>query len=139
MNCNFTEKVSPLIDGELAATEAHEVEHHLLSCSECQQLRADFLNLRSRIVNFETSLPPEVQNPALKKILARKRAVPARGLRWSFATQAVAFASLLIVAAIIGLLVYSGNRKPDSKQAAVVQAPSPVPAASAEPSAEPSA
>ena len=60
MNCSFTEKVSSLIDGELSAVEAREVERHLVGCNECQQLRADFLNLRTQIAGFETSLKPEV-------------------------------------------------------------------------------
>jgi anti-sigma factor RsiW len=127
MNCSFTKKISALIDGELSATEAREVERHLLSCSECQQLRADFLNLRSQITSFETSLEPQVQNRALKKILARERTVPARGLRWSFGMPAVAFASLVIVAVIIGLFVYSNKHESGSQQAAVVHAPSPTP------------
>ena len=136
MNCSFTEKVSSLIDGELSATETREVERHLLSCSECQQMRADFLNLRSQITGFETSLQPETQNRALKKILATtEQRVPARGLRWSFGTQAVAFASLMIVAAIIGALVYL-NSDTRQQHTAVVQDPSPAPAASVEPTAE---
>lgn len=137
MNCSFTEKVSSLIDGELSATETREVERHLLGCSECQQLRADFLNLRSQITSFETLLQPEVQNRALKKILAtREQRVPARGLRWSFGTQAVAFASLLIVAAIIGALVYL-NSNTREQHTAVVHTPSPQPAASVEAKASP--
>ena len=136
MNCSFTEKVSSLIDGELSATEAREVERHLLSCSECQQMRADFLNLRSQILSFETSLQPEVQNRELKKILATtERRAPATGLRWSFGMQAVAFASLLIVAAIIGALFYL-NSNTREQHTAVVQDPSPAPAASVEPTAE---
>src|ERR671920_232526 len=103
MTCSFTEKISSLIDGELSTTEAREVERHLLDCSECQEVRADFLNLRSEIATFETSLQPAVQNRALKKILATPRRVPARPLGWSFGTSAVAFATLVIVAAIIGL------------------------------------
>src|SRR5215216_5072360 len=110
MSCNFTEKISTLIDGELAPSEAREVERHLLSCSECEQLRADFLNLRSQIASFETSLQSAVQNRAL----------------------AIAFATLLIVGAIIGLLVYKRDRGPQSPQTALVQAPSPVPSASVE-------
>ena len=138
MNCSFTEKVSSLIDGELSATETREVERHLLSCSECQQMRADFLNLRSQITSFETSLQPEVQKRALKKILATpERRVQARGLRWSFGTQAVAFASLVIVAAIIGLLFYL-NSNTREQHNVVAQAPTPPPATSAEPTAEPS-
>ena len=140
MSCSFTEKVSSLIDGELSATETREVERHLLSCNECQQLRADFLNLRSQITGFETSLQPEVQNRALKKILAtRERHVPARGLRWSFGTQAIAFASLLIVAAIIGALIYLNSNTQPQQHTAVVQLASSTPAATPEPSKQPEA
>ena len=140
MSCSFTAKVSSLIDGELSATETREVERHLLSCNECQQLRADFLNLRSQITGFETSLQPEVQNRALKKILAtRERHVPARGLRWSFGTQAIAFASLVIVAAIIGALIYLNSNTQEQQHTAVVQLASPAPAATPEPSKEPEA
>lgn len=127
MSCNFTEKISSLIDGELAPAEAREVERHLLSCSECEQLRADFLNLRSQIASFETSLQPAVQNRALKKILSRERRVPA--LQWAFGTQAIVFATLLIVGAIIGLILYQSNRAPQTHEIAVVQTPSPAPSA----------
>lgn len=130
MNCSFTEKISSLIDGELSTTEAREVERHMLGCNECQQVRADFLNLRTQIAGFETSLQPEVQNRALKKILGTEHRVPARGLRWSFGTPAVAFATLVIAAAIIGLLFYqiSNKSQKDSEQtAAVHQTPSPAP------------
>ena len=121
MNCSFTEKVSSLIDGELSAVEAREVERHLLGCNECQQLRADFLNLRTHIASFETALKPEVQNRALKKILGTDRRVPARGLRWSFGKSAVAFATLVIAAAIIGLLFYQSFNKNDRNQEQVAQ------------------
>src|SRR5829696_3898674 len=129
MSCNFTDKISSLIDGELAPAEAREVERHLLNCSECEQLRADFLNLRSQIASFETSLQPTVQNRALKKILSTRRDA-ARGLRWSFGTQAVAFATLLIIAAIIGLLMYQSSSTRTNDQYVAVQTPTPVPTAS---------
>lgn len=134
MSCNFTEKISSLIDGELAPVEAREVERHLLNCSECEQVRADFLNLRSQIASFETPLHPAVQNRALKKILSRERRVPA--LQWAFGTQAIAFATLLIVGAIIGAIVYQSKREPQTQQTAVVQTPSPLPPASVQPSPE---
>jgi hypothetical protein len=139
MSCSFTEKVSSLIDGELSATETREVERHLLSCNECQQLRADFLNLRSQITNFETSLQPEVQNRALKKILAiREQRVPARGLSWSFGTQAIAFASLVIVAAITGALIYlNSNTQPQNTAVVHVPAATPEPSKQPEPKASP--
>ena len=135
MNCSFTEKVSSLIDGELAPAEAREVERHLLSCSDCEQLRDDFLGLRSQIASFETALQPAIQNRALKKILSRQRRVPS--LQWGFGTQAVAFVTLLIVGAIIGLIVYQIKRAPAPSETALVQTPSPVPSATVEPSKQP--
>jgi hypothetical protein len=135
MNCSFTEKISSLIDGELSIAEAREVERHLHSCTDCQQVRADFLSLRSQIAGFETSLEPAVQNRALKKILATPRRAPARGFAWGY--QAAAFATLVIVAAIIGFLMYKSSNTND-KQVAVQQTPSPVPTASVQPEASPS-
>ena len=132
MNCSFTEKISSLIDGELNAVEAREVERHLVGCNDCQQLRADFLSLRTQIGSYETSLQPEVQNRALKKILGTDRRVPARGLGWSFGPAAVAFATVLIAAAIIGLLFYQNSKKnaQDSEQVARQQEQKPAPAPS---------
>ena len=128
MSCTFTEKISSLIDGELSTAEAREVERHLHGCGECQQVRADFLNLRSQIVNFESSLQPEVQNRALKKILSTPRRARAPRFAWG---SAVAFATLLVVAAIIGLLMYkSSNTGTNDKHLAVQQTPTPVPSAS---------
>ena len=138
MNCSFTEKISSLIDGELSPVQAREVERHLLTCSECELLRADFLSLRSQLTSFETSLEPQVQNRALKKILAGPRRAPARRLQWSFGAPALGFAMLLIVAGIIGFLAYQNSTKQrEQKEVAVVQTPSPVPAASVEPSRSP--
>ncbi len=139
MSCSFTEKISSLIDGELSAGEAREVERHLLTCSECELLRADFLNLRNQLTKFETSLQPQVQNRALKRILAGPRRVPARGLQWNFGTPTLAFATLVIVAAIIGLLAYQNSNRREPKQVAVVQTPSPMPVASVEPPKQPEA
>jgi hypothetical protein len=136
MSCNFTEKVSSLIDGELAAAEAREVERHLLSCAECEQVRADFLSLRSQIASFETATQPVVQNRALKKILAGgEHRAPARGLQWGWSTPAIAFGVLLIAAMIFGFILYKNSNK--QEQIAVVQTPSPAPSATPEASHEP--
>jgi hypothetical protein len=128
MNCSFTEKISSLIDGELSTSEAREVERHLLSCNDCRQVRADFLNLRSQITSFETSLQPTVQNRALKKILSTR--APAGGFGWSFGPQAVAFATLVIVAAIIGFLMYQSSGTRTNEPRVAVNNPTPAPSAS---------
>ena len=136
MNCSYTEKISSLIDGELSTAEAREVERHLIGCNECQEVRADFLNLRSQIAGFETSLAPAVQNRALKKILATPQRKPARGFAWGFGTQAAAFATLVIVAAIIGFLIYKNSSTPTNDKHLAVQTPSPVPTATVQPEPE---
>jgi hypothetical protein len=138
MNCNFTEKISSLIDGELTQSEAREVERHLLSCGECEQLRADFLNLRSEIAAFETSLQPAVQNRALKKILRTERRVPVLGLQWNFATQAIAFVVLLIAGAVLSLSLFPDSGKsPQSTLRAELHTATPLPSASVETKATP--
>jgi negative regulator of sigma E activity len=137
MTCSFTEKISSLIDGELSTSEAREVERHLLNCSECEQLRADFLNLRSQIASFETSLQPTVQNRELKKILATTHRAPARGFGWSFGTQAAAFATLVILAAIVGLLMYKNSNTRTTEQHVAIQNPTPVPSASVQQQKQP--
>lgn len=141
MSCNYTEKISSLIDGELAASEAREVERHLMNCFECELVRADFLSLRSQIASFESSLQPSVQNRELKRILSRGERKAVRGFRWGWSTPAIAFASLLIVGAIIGLLVYKNQQTPPPKTVAVVQNPpstvTPTPTPEPEPEKEP--
>ena len=133
MNRGFTEKISSLIDGELSTAEAREVERHLLSCAQCEEARADFLNLRSQISGFEASLPGEVQNRALAKILSKPAASDSRitwGWNWGYGV--VALASIAIVALIIGLNFY---QRPPEEVAS--KSPVPVPSPTATPSPEP--
>lgn len=133
MNCGFTEKISSLIDGELSPAEAREVERHLLGCAQCEAARADFLNLRSQISGFEASLPGEVQNRELAKIVAKPTASGARlRLSWNWGYGAVAFASIAIVALIIGLSFY---QRPPEEVAS--KSPVPVPSPTVAPSPEP--
>lgn len=111
MSCSFTEKISSLIDGELAAAEAREVERHLLTCAQCAEARVDFLSLRNQISSFEASLPAAVQNRALEKILAggrRDTRASALGRRWSWnwGYGVAALASIAIVALIISLISF---------------------------------
>jgi hypothetical protein len=127
MSCSFTEKISSLIDGELATAEAREVERHLLTCGQCAQVKADFLNLRSEIAGFESSLQPTVQNRALKKILSRGERTTARGWQWGWSTSAIAFASLLLVGAIIGLILYQTFRSNDRHPNTIAEVPSSTP------------
>lgn len=141
MNCGFTEKISSLIDGELSPVEQREVERHLLGCAQCEEVRADFLNLRSQISSYEASATGEVQNRALAKILAggrrgREASAPRLTFGWNWGYAAGALAAIAIVALMIGLNFYRGGEK-DEKVAVQSHQPAPSPVATATPSPEP--
>jgi hypothetical protein len=111
MNCDCTEKISSLIDGELVPAEARKLERHLLNCLECQEARVDFLNLRSKISDFPVAFNPVGQRETLSRILGKGGVVgsPQRW-RWVFNPAVVAVASLLIVGTVIALLIYPRSK-----------------------------
>lgn len=76
MNCDRTEKISLLIDGELEPAEAQSVEQHLNKCADCQQVRADFLMFRNRIAEYP-QLDPTATRQALAKVMSHRGAVTA--------------------------------------------------------------
>jgi hypothetical protein len=150
MSCDCTEKISSLIDGELPPAEAREVERHLLNCGECQQVRADFLNLRSQIIGLAPSVEHAVQRQALARILSPKSKDRARlgagakptsrgfGWRWSFNSAMGAFATFVVVGVLVALFFYqrSDRQTPNATQVAM-QTASPVPSASVDRKDEP--
>jgi hypothetical protein len=138
MSCSFTEKISSFIDGELSPAEARDVEHHLVTCAQCEEARADFLSLRSQITSFEVTLPGGVQNRALAKILSsgrREKRGPRLGISWgwNWGSGAVALASIAIVALVVGSILYQKYQKPEQ---VALQSPPPVPSPTVEPSPE---
>ncbi|MGH9764496.1 MAG: anti-sigma factor family protein [Blastocatellia bacterium] len=67
MDCEFTTKVSLMIDGALSPAETDQMERHLASCRQCPETLEDFLSLRSQI----KSLAPERDRLAARRTLAR--------------------------------------------------------------------
>lgn len=75
MNCDFSEKVSMLIDRELSPSEADLVRKHLAECGLCRQVEQDFLGLRNQIKSFDFDTDPIAQRQTLWKVLA-SRSIP---------------------------------------------------------------
>ncbi len=140
MNCHWTEKVSLLIDGELAQAEAAEVERHLQTCAACRQARADFLSFRQHLVSYRAEIDPLTQKAALAQILAsgahaaRPKGTMASGLqpvahgwreRFARLTGARALspawmaASVLLVFAVVAALLFLFNSRRDATRLAV--------------------
>jgi anti-sigma factor RsiW len=117
-DCDWTEKVSLLIDGELAATEARAVELHLGDCFACRLAREDFLLLRHQLSSYHPEVNLLAQRRALDAILgsgdaartsarAADRRERASGLFRlpRFGPALVAASALLLVGLVVGLLM----------------------------------
>ena len=117
MGCDQTEKISLLIDGELATEDARSLELHLSTCSQCNQVRADFLGLRSQISAYALSGEPSRElRPALAKVLSKSHTKPAQagwrprflglGDALAFNTRFAAVAALILLTLTIGTIAF---------------------------------
>jgi anti-sigma factor RsiW len=70
MNCDWTSKISSLIDGELAPAESARMQAHMQNCAACQRTQEDFLLLRRQLASYQTQTTPFAQQRALQNILA---------------------------------------------------------------------
>lgn len=113
MSCDQTEKISLLIDGELATADARSLERHLAGCAECEQVHADFLGLRSQISAYALR-KPAVLRAELAKVLRKPFSRPEQR-RWltgifgsadalRFNTPFAAVAALLLVTFAVGTI-----------------------------------
>ena len=111
MDCNYTEKISALIDGELSAAETRELESHMLICGDCHEAKVDFLSLRSQINDYPVAFKPVAQREALARILGKNKGIGSgAGWRWVFNPAVAGVAALLIIAVVVALLLYPKSK-----------------------------
>lgn len=125
MNCDRTEQVSLLVDGELPRAEAASIEAHLAGCDDCRAARDEFLSLRRQFNSYGAHPDPAVQRRALETILSSKpaasraeaaeadrgaRLLAALGATLPRPAAAVSFA-LVVLATFVGLGVYVNSRR----------------------------
>jgi anti-sigma factor RsiW len=112
MSCDFTERVSLLIDAELTPADTEQVRNHLSECPICQRAERDFTRLRHQIRSHEFESDPVAQRQTLWRILASQD-IPL----WhkKVALPAPVFAFVVVVLFALGAwLVYSrsGSTRP---------------------------
>ncbi|MDQ3907896.1 MAG: zf-HC2 domain-containing protein [Acidobacteriota bacterium] len=133
MNCDWTEKISMLIDGELGADDARAAEGHLADCAACRRAREDFLLMRREIISYPFEADPVARRRALRKILGVEAAgmgareasssAPSRGWRERLGVFALprlspalaAAVALLVVGVVIGVVTL---RRPERAEVA---------------------
>lgn len=72
MDCEFTQEVSLLVDGELAPHEAARLRAHVEGCADCRRARESFLLLRRELRSYERAPDPHAQSKALAAILGSR-------------------------------------------------------------------
>jgi hypothetical protein len=107
MNCEFAEKVSEYIDGELPSDQVLAVERHLLACGECQELRSDFMSMRSEISNYPLRPISQLQ-PRLAQLVSPATASWADRLVAAFGAFTTQWRRPLLAGALAVLLLVLG-------------------------------
>ena len=121
MDCEFTEKVSLLLDAELTREESLRVTDHIRACPACRQAEEDFLRLRREIKAYDFQPQPSAQAGVLARILhAEKPSLWRRGVNVPLPLMA----SLLAI--IIALGVWSAALRRAVEQPAAPSNPTPV-------------
>lgn len=64
MDCQFTEKISLLLDDELSPEETKQTRAHIEVCQNCRDLHTDFLFFRQQIKGLVTQQPTTIKNDA---------------------------------------------------------------------------
>jgi anti-sigma factor RsiW len=113
MNCGFSEKVSLLIDGELAPAESEQVKAHLTTCLDCRQMERDFLGLRDQIRSYDLETEPLAHQQALSKVLASRR-VPLWQRHVTLPAPVFALVVMAVLVIVTWALISRGLRQPAS-------------------------
>jgi len=105
MDCEFTEKVSLLLDAELPPEDALLVTEHISTCTACRQAQDDFLRLRREIKAYEIQpQPPFAQAGMLARILNSEK-LPL----WRRSVSIPVPLMILLLAIIVGLGVWAAT------------------------------
>ena len=116
MDCEFLERVSLLIDGEIGDAESERVREHIKGCAVCRQAEQEFQHVRQQIRSYKSKADSYSAERALREITGRKTA------RWwekKIALPAPAFALMVLV--MLAVLSWSLFARPSATAPGVGQ------------------
>jgi hypothetical protein len=112
MDCEFLERVSLLVDGEIGE-ESEQVRQHIAACAVCQLAEQEFLLVRQQIRSYRRAPDSYSAEQALRQITQpwwrKKIALPA---------PAFALMVLLVLASLAWSLVRPGASEPQRNERA---------------------
>jgi anti-sigma factor RsiW len=103
--CEYSEKVSELIDGQLASEEIEKVKVHLIGCQACKEMHEAFLETRGTIRTFAKSLTRPADRHARDRILRDGIGRPTT--LWTGSIRLPIPVAVVMAVIMIGLAVWS--------------------------------
>lgn len=97
MDCEWTEKVSALVDEELSEEEASGLREHITLCEICRRAETDFIILRRELKSYTSSeLRADALSHTLERILDSEK-IPLWKKRIALPVPALALVLLTLV------------------------------------------
>jgi anti-sigma factor RsiW len=109
MSCEYTEKVSALVDEELDEQEASELREHIAACEVCQQAEKEFLILRREIKSYTRAEWPGAERQRTLEQILDSGKVPLWKRR--IALPAPALALLILSVLVLGIWMAAARRQ----------------------------
>jgi predicted anti-sigma-YlaC factor YlaD len=121
MNCDeANELINLFVDGELPTPNHDPLFKHLSDCSECRLFFKGILRLREIEQKEQIAYPAELDNSIFSTIGISTKLNNApiwrRSFRLSFPLAAAALIVVVLLGAILGNLLFPGNRSRAAKQ-----------------------
>jgi anti-sigma factor RsiW len=103
-DCEYSDRISELIDGALAPEEIDEVRWHLGSCVVCRETHQSFLDTRDRLKALGASVTPRIDRRVLDRIAKPSRGRPAP--IWNRTIRIPVPVAAVLAVAMIALVVW---------------------------------
>ena len=114
MDCEWTEKVSALVDEELNEQEAESLREHINACAICKEAEDEFLLLRREIKSYAVTESLGARNATLKQMLGSEN-VPLWKKRVALPVPAL----VLLLLALISAGIWMGGTRLQSNRTPV--------------------